>query len=94
MMSDRSFSLNWDFLGIKRQISGKIQDLRSIKIVDFKTLKKTPFQTQLCLTHGTSSHKFGFGLLRNEQEWLAQEINDFLGTWGSRHQSQYGDIDV
>jgi hypothetical protein len=84
VINDRNFSLDWDFLGIKRHKSGQTQDLRSAKVVDFKTLKKIAFQTQLCLTQGTYKHKFGYGLLSSEHEWLAEEINSFLETRRSR----------
>ncbi|BAY10485.1 hypothetical protein [Calothrix sp. NIES-2098] len=86
LINEHSFSLNWNFLGINYHVSGKTQDLRSVKVAELKTLKNIGFQTHLCLTQGIYSHKFGFGLFRNQQEWLAQEINDFLETWRSKHQ--------
>ena len=87
IIGDRSFTLDWDTLGIKRHIQGKTQDLGKVELVELKNFSKASNQpeTQLILHRGIYSHLFGYSLSRIEKEWLLQEINDFLESWRSRH---------
>lgn len=84
VIGDRSFSIDWDILGIKRRIQGKTQDLGTIELKNAYEVNNQPVM-QLCLNQGIYSHKFGSGLSRVEKEWLLQEMNDFLETWRSQH---------
>ena len=84
VISDRSFSIDWDVLGIKRHVQGKTQDLRQVELKSSYEVNNQPVM-ELRLNQGIYVHKFGLGLSRPEKEWLMQEINDFLETWRSRH---------
>ncbi len=84
VIGDRSFSIDWDVLGIKRHVQGKTKDLRRVEMKSSYEVNNQPVMA-LCLQQGVYSHKFGDGLNRIEKEWLTQEINDFLETWRSLH---------
>lgn len=84
IIGDRSFSIDWDILGVKRRIYGKTQDLRQIELKSAYEVNNQPVM-QLCLNQGVYAHKFGSGLSRVEKEWLMQEINGFLETWRSQN---------
>lgn len=84
VISDRTFSIDWDVLGIKRHVQGKTQDLRQVELKSSYEVNNQPVM-ELRLNQGIYVHKFGLGLSRPEKEWLTQEINDFLETWRSRH---------
>jgi len=84
VISDRTFSINWDVLGIKRHVQGQTQDLRQIELKSSYEVNNQPVM-ELYLNHGIYAHKFGSGLSRPEKEWLLQEINDFLEIWRSHH---------
>jgi serine/threonine protein kinase len=84
VISDLTFSINWDVLGIKRHVQGKTQDLRQVELKSSYEVNNQPVM-ELRLNHGIYAHKLGSGLSRAEKEWLLQEINDFLETWRSRH---------
>lgn len=84
VISDRTFSIDWDVLGIKRHVQGKTQDLRQVELKSSYEVNNQPVM-ELRLNQGIYVHKFGLGLSRPEKEWLMQEINDFLETWRSRH---------
>ncbi|AKG21557.1 hypothetical protein [Calothrix sp. 336/3] len=86
LINERTFVYDWSFLGLNYHVTGKTKDLSSVKVVEFNTLKKVGYQGYLCLNQGIRSHKFGLGLFRYEQEWLAQEINAFLEKLRSNHQ--------
>jgi len=84
VISDLTFSIDWDVLGIKRHVQGKTQDLRQVDLRSSYEVNNQPVM-ELRLNQGIYAHKFGLGLSRPEKEWLMQEINDFLETWRSRH---------
>ncbi|GBO56205.1 serine/threonine kinase [Pseudanabaena sp. lw0831] len=84
VISDRTFSIDWDILGIKRHVQGKTQDLRQIELKSSYEVNNQPVM-ELRLNQGIYAHKFGLGLSRPEKEWLLQQINDFLETWRSHH---------
>ena len=84
MIGDRTFTIDWDILGVKRHVQGKTQDLRQVEMKSSYEVNGQPVM-QLSLQQGIYSHKFGSGLTRPEKDWLLQEINDFLDLWRSRH---------
>ncbi|PZV16001.1 MAG: serine/threonine protein kinase [Pseudanabaena sp.] len=84
VIRDRTFSIDWDVLGIKRHVQGKTQDLRQIELKSSYEVNHQPVM-ELRLNQGIYVHKFGSGLSRPEKEWLLLEINDFLETWRSHH---------
>ncbi|PZO36245.1 MAG: serine/threonine protein kinase [Pseudanabaena frigida] len=84
VIGDRTFRIDWDILGVNRQVNGKTKDLRQVEMKSSYEVNNQPVM-RLCLNQGVYSHKFGDGLSRVEKEWLLQEINDFLETWRSRH---------
>ncbi|MDX2256655.1 MAG: serine/threonine-protein kinase [Pseudanabaenaceae cyanobacterium bins.39] len=86
VIGDRSFSIDWDVIGIKRHIQGRTKDLRLVEINNAYEVNRRTI-TQLILHQGIYSHKFGDGLTDAEKEWLTQEINEFLVLWRSRHKS-------
>jgi serine/threonine protein kinase len=83
IISDRTFSIDWDMLGIKRHVQGKTEDLRQVELKNSYEVNNQPVM-ELRLNQGVYTHKFGSGLSRAEKEWLVQEINGFLETWRSR----------
>ena len=84
MIGDRTFTIDWDILGVKRHVQGRTQDLRQVEMKSSYEVNGQPVM-QLCLQQGIYAHKFGSGLTRPEKDWLLQEINDFLNLWRSRH---------
>jgi eukaryotic-like serine/threonine-protein kinase len=84
VISDHTFSVDWEVLGFKRHVQGKTQDLRQVELKSSYEVNNQPVM-ELRLNQGIYVHKFGLGLSRPEKEWLMQEINDFLETWRSRH---------
>jgi eukaryotic-like serine/threonine-protein kinase len=84
IISDRTFSIDWDILGVKRHVQGKTQDLRQLELKSSYEVNNQPVM-ELRLNQGIYAHKFGSGLSRPEKEWLLQEINDFLEAWRSQH---------
>jgi serine/threonine protein kinase len=84
VISDRTFSIDWDILGVKRHVQGKTQDLRQLELKSSYEVNNQPVM-ELRLNQGIYVHKFGSGLSRPEKEWLLQEINNFLEAWRSCH---------
>ncbi len=84
VISEHTFSIDWDILGIKRHVQGKTQDLRQLELKSSYEVNNQPVM-ELRLNQGIYAHKLGSGLSRPEKEWLLQEINGFLETWRSRH---------
>lgn len=84
IISEYTFSIDWDILGVKRHIQGKTQDLRQVELKSSYEVNNQPVM-ELRLNQGIFAHKFGAGLSRPEKEWLLQELNDFLETWRLRH---------
>ncbi len=83
VIGDRTFSIDWDVLGVKRHVQGKTENLRRVEIKSSYEVNSKPVMC-LALNEGIYPHKFGEGLNRIEKEWLLEEINDFLDTWRSR----------
>lgn len=82
VIDDQNFRIDWDVLGVRRNVQGQTKDLRQVELKSSYSVNDQPVM-HLSLNQGIYAHKFGVGLSRIEKEWLVQEINAFLNEWRS-----------
>ncbi len=60
VISEHTFSIDWDISGVKRHVQGKTQDLRQLELKSSYEVNNQPVM-ELRLNQGIYAHKFGSG---------------------------------
>ena len=78
----RTFTIEWNCLGFRRQVRGQVAHLQDVFVVDRKTYMYNRNQKNslgCILVEGILNHSFGSHLKVKEQHWLVAELAGFLG---------------
>lgn len=78
-MNRQRFQIQRSCLSLSREIKGKTTDIDQVKLKISYTQNHQKM-TALAVIAGVRTHQFGSNMTRSEQEWLVQELSNFLGT--------------
>lgn len=72
-----NFRLQWQLLNWRREVGGKTADIYKVELTSTMKVNDQPV-IYCAILEGIRVHHFGFGLANSEQEWLIEEIANYL----------------
>lgn len=76
-IDQKKFEIGWNYLCFSKKIQGQSEDIEMVELKVNVNSKRQ--KTSYCvLWEGVNERKFGTYLTQDEQEWLVEEVTDFL----------------